>query len=94
MSDAEIEGVKEGPGASVWNEEDRLLLTAIDQTCSGGRIGDATWNALCATMDRCKIMDLVQAVGYFTMIAWGLIAMEVQLEPDFAESPKNRAKSD
>ena len=94
MSDAEIEGLKKGPGAPVWNEEDRLLLTAIDQTGSGGQIDDATWSALCATMDRRKIMDLIHAVGYFTMVAWGLIAMEVQLEPDFAEFSKNQAKSD
>jgi hypothetical protein len=38
-------------------------------------------------------VDLIHAAGYFSMVAWGLVAMEVEVEADFAEFSKNRAKS-
>lgn len=94
MSDAEIEGIKQGPSASVWSREDRVFLATIDQTCDGGRIQDDTWAELTAVMDRRQIMDLIHAAGYFSMIAWGLIAMGVELEPDFTAFSSNRAKAE
>jgi len=44
-------------------------------------------------MDLRTVMDLVHAVGYFTMVAWGLVAMGVEVEPDFAQFSQNRAKA-
>jgi alkylhydroperoxidase family enzyme len=94
VTDAEIEAVKTGPEAAIWSEDDRLLLEAVDATGSGGRFDDALWSRLSARFDRRFIMDVIHATGYFTSIAWGLIAMGVELEPDFAEFSQNRAKSD
>lgn len=94
VTDAEIKAVKTGPEAAIWSEDDRLLLEAVDATGSGGRFDDALWSRLSARFDRRFIMDVIHATGYFTSIAWGLIAMGVELEPDFAEFSQNRAKSD
>lgn len=94
VSDAEIEGVRIGPEAEVWSDADRALLKVIDETGDGGRISDATWADIGRYMDRPQIMDLIHAVGYFTMVAWGLVAMGVELEPDFAEFSRNRAKTE
>lgn len=88
MADAEIEAIKTGPDSSIWGAEDRALLRAIDLTCDGGRLDDAAWRDLAAHFDRRFIMDLIHATGYFTMIAWGIIAVGVELEPDFAEFSK------
>lgn len=81
LSDEEIEGLKIGPDAPVWNDHDRIVLRAIDQTCEGGKIDDGTWAELGTIMDRRQAVDLIHAVGYFSMVAWGLVAMRVQLEP-------------
>lgn len=89
FTDAEVEAVKTGPGASVWGAEERALLRAIDLTCDGGRFDDAAWSDLTVHFDRRFILDLIHATGYFTMIAWGLIAVGVELEPDFAEFSKS-----
>ena len=94
ISDAEIEAVKVGPGAANWTIEDRLLLEVVDATNGGGRIEDAIWQELSATFDKRHIMDLIQAAGYFTSVAWTLIALDVEVEPDFAEFSRNRAKGD
>ena len=93
MSEAEVEAIAEGPSSPEWNDDDRLLLTTIDELGDGGRISDATWAGLSRSMNRHQIMDLIHAVGYFTMVAWGLVAMGVQVEPDFADFSKNRAKA-
>ena len=47
-----------------------------------------------ARFDRRFAMDLIHATGYFTMVAWGLVAMGVEVEPDFADFSKNRAKDE
>ena len=94
VSDAEIEGIKAGPDAAVWAADDRALLRGVDGACAGGRFDEATWQELTVLFDRRFIMDLVHAAGYFSMVAWGLVTMGVEVEPDFAEFSKNRAKAD
>ena len=94
VTDEEIEAVKLGPDAAVWSAADRLLLKTVDQVGQGGRIDDTTWAELTATKNCQQIMDLIHAVGYFTSVAWGLVAMGVEVEPDFAEFSRNRAKSE
>jgi alkylhydroperoxidase family enzyme len=88
MTEREVEAIREGPGSPVWSGEDRLLLRTIDQVCDGGRIDDPTWAELSEAMSRHQIMDVVHAVGYFSMVAWSLIAMRVQLEPNFQHVSK------
>lgn len=94
ISDAEIDAIKAGPADPVWQSEDRLLLALVDATNAGGKIDDTLWHELTATFDKRQIMDLIHAAGYFTSVAWTLIALDVQLEPDFAEFSQNRAKKD
>lgn len=94
ISDAEIDAIKAGPADPVWQSEDRLLLALVDATNAGGKIDDTLWHELTATFDKRQIMDLIHAAGYFTSVAWTLIALDVQLEPDFAEFSTNRAKSE
>jgi 4-carboxymuconolactone decarboxylase len=89
MTAAEIEALKQGGSTSIWNNEDRIMLKTIDLLCQGGQIDDAAWQELSPVMNRQQIMDLIHAVGYFTMIAWSLIAMKVQLEPEVAASVGN-----
>lgn len=92
ITKAEIEAIKIGSAASNWTVEDRLLLETVDATNRGGRIDDALWSELKATFDKRFIMDIIHAAGYFTMVAWALVALEVEVEPDFAAFSKNRAK--
>ena len=93
ISEEEIEAIKGDPSNPIWSEEDRALLVAIDGTCAGGQFDDETWADLTRVFNRQQLMDVIHATGYFTMVAWGLVAMGVQLEPDFASFSRNRAKS-
>lgn len=92
ITPSEIDAVKVGPTDPSWSDGDRSLIIAIDGTCDGGKFDASTWERLAATFDRKQIMDIIHATGYFTMVAWGLVAMGVELEPDFEAFSKNRAK--
>jgi 4-carboxymuconolactone decarboxylase len=94
ISPAEVEAVRAGPDDAIWSREDRALLRAVDSVNAGGKFDDAAWAELESLFDRRFIMDAIHAAGYFTMVAWGLIAMGVEVEPDFADFSKNRAKPD
>lgn len=94
MSGEQIDAIRTGPEASIWAPEDRALLLAVDGTCDGGRFDEETWTHLAGTFDKTLLMDIILAAGYFTMIAWGLVAMRVQLEPDFEDFSMNLAKSE
>ncbi len=93
ISEAEVAAVQTGPNDPIWSREDRALLSAVDSVNAGGRFEDGDWSELEGLFDRRFIMDLIHAAGYFTMVAWGLIAMGVEVEADFADFSKNRAKS-
>ena len=92
FTEEEIQAVRKGPGDPIWGTLDRLMLIAVDEVGDGGRLSEATWLELSEHFSREKIMDLIHATGFFTMVAWGLIAMGVQVEPDFASFSRNRAK--
>jgi alkylhydroperoxidase family enzyme len=85
MTDAEFAALRQGGVQAVWNPEEQALVSAVDQLCDAGRIDDATWAVLEATMDRQKLMEVLFSVGFFAMNAWAFGAMGVQLEPDFED---------
>jgi alkylhydroperoxidase family enzyme len=83
ISDAEIEAVKEGPDAKVWNDADRSVLRLTDELNEKSKVSDATWAELTKFLDTRQIMDLVYTVGQYVMMAWAISAFEIQIEPGF-----------
>lgn len=94
MSAAEVEALTRPLGEGQWIPAERAMLAVIDQLLDGGRIDDAAWAEAGTHFDQRQMLDLIQATGYFTTVAWTLIAAGVELEPDFADFSKNRAKAD
>ncbi|MFM5906000.1 MAG: carboxymuconolactone decarboxylase family protein [Novosphingobium sp.] len=92
ISEAEIAAVKRGPADPIWQNADRLLLEPVDATNAGGAIDEALWRQLATAFDKRQIINPVHAAGYFTTVAWTLIALDVEVEPDFADFSRNRAK--
>jgi alkylhydroperoxidase family enzyme len=50
-----------------------------------GTLDDATWNALESEVGRNAALDLVVIVGYYSMVVRVLSALDIELEPDWAE---------
>lgn len=72
VPDADIARCRLGPDAPGWTPFDAALLRAADELHAGQRIGDATWATLATRYDTRQLMDVVFAVGQYTLIAMAL----------------------
>ena len=76
----EIRRIALGPDADGWSERDRTLLRATDELVRDHCIGDATWTALAGDWSTEQIVDLVFAVGQYTLVSMALNSFGVQLD--------------
>jgi 4-carboxymuconolactone decarboxylase len=88
LSDEEILRISRGPSAAGWSQLDALLLQATDELHRDQRISEATWSRLAERYNQQQMMDLVFAVGQYTMVSMFLNSAQVQLEPGLKGLPK------
>ncbi len=89
LGDDEIKRIAQGPDAPGWSDFDRTLLRAADELHDDSFISDATWEALAKRFDEQQLIDLIFAVGQYTLVSMALNSLGVQLEPGtqgFAET--------
>lgn len=84
IADDEIAAVRSGPDAPGWDDEEALLLRAVDELLDDARIGDATWAGLAEHLDERQLMDLVFTVGAYDLLAMALNAFGVEPDADLA----------
>jgi 4-carboxymuconolactone decarboxylase len=82
LSDAEIERLKSAPDAPGWSESESALLQAVDELHADQFISDATWQRLEKHYDARQLIDLVFAVGQYTMVSMALNCLGVQIESE------------
>lgn len=80
MSLDEIAAIKDWQGAPYWNEEDRAVLTGVDELLETNDLSDATWAALSKFYDKHQLMDYVYTVGHYVTTAWAIKAFRMPLE--------------
>ena len=80
LSDDEIHRITVGPDAPGWAPFDAALLRAADELHRDSRIGDATWQALSARYDTQQLIDVIFAVGQYTLVSMALNTLGVQLD--------------
>jgi 4-carboxymuconolactone decarboxylase len=80
LSDEEIERLKSTPGAAGWSEAESALLQAVDDLHGDQFISDATWQHLSKHYDTNQVIDLVFAVGQYTLVSMALNSFGVQIE--------------
>ena len=81
MTDADIERIIEGPGATGWDPFERVLCEAADDLHDTHTVSDATWAALAATYDDEQLIQTVLLVGYYHLVSFSLNAFGTPLEP-------------
>lgn len=84
MTRDEVELVKAGADAEGWSELDRLVIVATDELFEDKIISDTTWAALGDHLSDEQRMDLVFAVGQYTLVSMALRTFGVPLD-DFLE---------
>lgn len=80
LSDAEIERLKSGADAAGWSEAESALLQAVDELHGDQFIGEETWQRLSKHYDSQQLIDLVFAVGQYTLVSMALNSFGVQIE--------------
>jgi alkylhydroperoxidase family enzyme len=88
LTDDEIRRIAEGPDAPGWTEHEANLLRAVDELHRDYRISDATWSALSTRYDKQQLLDLVFAVGQYTMVSMALRTIGVELDQGIEGFPK------
>ena len=87
LTDEEIQRITHGPDAPGWDPFDATLLRAADELHRDSRIGDATWRALSARYDSKQMLDLIFAIGQYTLVSMALNSLGVQLDEGIAGFP-------
>lgn len=80
---ADLEAVRLGPSAPGLVPREQALIRLVDELVTGHVASDATWRELSKHYDTRQLMDLVFAVGNYTMMSMALNTFGVQLEPMF-----------
>ncbi len=76
----DIAAIRDFPEGGQWSEQDALVLRSVDELMDGGKISDATWNALGEHFDTKQTMDLVFSIGHYVMTSWALSSFGVEIE--------------
>lgn len=76
----EIERVREGPEDPGWDSFDATLIRAADELHAHQRIANTTWQGLAARYDTLQLMDVVFAVGQYTLVAMALNSFGTPLD--------------
>ena len=80
MTPDEIRRIAEGPGASGWEPFERTLLQLADQLYLNSSVTGATWSALAARFSEHNLIDAVETVNHFTVLA--MIYNSFGIQPD------------
>ena len=90
LTDDEIERITRGPEAPGWDPFDATLLRAADELHDDSCITDATWKALSARYNTQQLIDLVFAIGQYTLVSMALNSLGVQLDEGIAGFPHRK----
>ena len=88
MTDDELRWIIEGPDAPGWTPFEATLLRAADELHDTSSISDATWQALGAEYSTRQLIDLVFAVGTYTLASMALNSFGVKLDDGLTGFPE------
>jgi alkylhydroperoxidase family enzyme len=88
IPEADIERVAAGPDAAGWSAPDATLLRAVDELWEDAFIRDPTWQALAERWSTQQLIDLVFAVGQYTLVSMALNTLGVQLDEGLPRFPR------
>jgi 4-carboxymuconolactone decarboxylase len=66
--------------ASAWTGPDAVLVRACDELHADQMISDTTWQTLRGRFDEQQLIDLVFAIGQYTLVSMALNTLGVQIE--------------
>lgn len=90
LSEEEISRIGFGPEAPFLSDLERAMLRASDELVSDGVISQDTWAVLAAELEDQQILDLIFTVGSYTVLAWMMRSVELELDPGYVDAANDR----
>lgn len=69
LSEEEISATKTDATAAIWQFEDAILMSAVDELVSLSTLSDQTWSRLADRYDELEIIEVVMLVGHYIMMS-------------------------
>ena len=89
LSEAQIQALAtDSTDATVWSEEERLLIRAVDALHDTIDIPDALWSALAATFSHEQIVEVLALCGFYRSVAYFCRALRLPMEAYGAALPR------
>jgi alkylhydroperoxidase family enzyme len=77
--------------AGDFDEDDLLLVTAVDELHDTATLSDQTWRSLRSRYDDAQVIELILLVGWYRTLSTLINATELPLEPWAARFPPRRS---
>jgi 4-carboxymuconolactone decarboxylase len=90
VPETDIDAIREGPDAAVWNPFEAALLRSVDEMLGDRHVSDETWTLLSEHLDRRQLMDLVFTVGAYDMLAMAFGTFGLELDSGLTGFPETR----
>lgn len=87
LTDDEIVALTRDIADGEWSDRDAALIRATDELHDDQYVTDETWAALAADWDTHQLMDIVFAIGQYTLVSMALNTFGVQLDDGVATFP-------
>jgi alkylhydroperoxidase family enzyme len=88
LEQAQLEDTAHGTvEPALWSEQDRVLISLVDELHETAAISDATWEQLAAVRSVAQILEVIIIVGWYHLISFVANAAQVELEPWAARFP-------
>jgi alkylhydroperoxidase family enzyme len=87
ITDEEIGRIADAPAIAGWSELDTVLLRAADELHADQSLTDATYAALAEHYDVQQLLDLVFAVGQYTLVSMALNAFGAERDDNVTGVP-------
>lgn len=88
ITDDEIVALTEDLDAHPWSDDDRALLAAADELHADQCIADDTWRSLAGRWSDEQLLDIVFAVGQYTLVSMALNTLGVELDDGLPGFPR------
>lgn len=89
----DVVGVRDWQNYAAFDDADRAVLAAVDDTLADGKISDAVWQQCAAHVGGpAELVEMVVAIGNWTMFSQLLRSLEIPLEDGVAAWPPDGRK--
>ena len=77
----------QGPAAPGWNEQEQILLQAVDELHRDCLVSDTTWSRLAGHYDQRRLLELLMLAGFYRGLAGVLNSTGLPLDASLQPHP-------